>query len=112
MDKHPVVYILTNHPRNTVLHIGVTSDICGRMFEHKNNSLPGSFSSRYNTHKLVYFEQFNDIDSAITREKRLKYWKRRWKEKLITEFNPLWEDLTDFLCSESYNLMHVQRDPG
>jgi putative endonuclease len=87
------IYIATNK-HNTVLYIGVTNDLARRMHEHKNKEVKG-FTSKYNINKLVYFEHFTQINDAIIREKRLKKWKRVWKEKLINELNPEWEDLTN-----------------
>ncbi|MEW9798512.1 GIY-YIG nuclease family protein [Alteromonas sp. CYL-A6] len=89
--KAPTVYIVTNS-RNTTLYIGVTSDLIKRTYQHKNKLTKG-FSARYNLTKLVYFEQFSDMESAILREKRLKQWHRPWKNRLISEFNPTWFDL-------------------
>ena len=86
------VYILTNKS-NKVLYIGVTNDLERRMFEHKNKMVNG-FTKRYNLTKLVYFEETSDIKSAIEREKQLKNWHRDWKIKLITDFNPVWKDLS------------------
>ena len=86
------VYILTNKS-NKVLYIGVTNDLERRMFEHKNKMVNG-FTKRYNLTKLVYFEETSNIKSAIEREKQLKNWHRDWKIKLITDFNPVWKDLS------------------
>jgi len=85
------VYILASK-RNGTLYIGVTNNLNRRMLEHKSGLIPG-FTKKYNVHRLVYFESTNDIRSAITREKRLKKWKRQWKIRLIEENNPEWEDL-------------------
>jgi len=85
------IYFLTNS-NNNVLYIGVTNDLKRRIYEHKNKLFPG-FSSRYNLNKLVYFEYFPKIDDAILREKRLKKWKREWKNELIEKMNPEWNDL-------------------
>jgi len=85
------VYIMSNKKGGT-LYIGVTSDLEGRAWEHKNNAYKG-FSNKYKTHNLVYHEEFEDINSAIDREKQLKKWNRSWKIKLIEEKNPNWEDL-------------------
>ena len=68
--KQPFVYIITND-RNTTLYIGVTSNIIQRIYQHKNKLIEG-FSANYNLHKLIYFEQFNDMHNAILREKRSK----------------------------------------
>ena len=85
------VYIITNL-NNTVLYIGVTSNLPQRIYQHKHKICKG-FSEKYNLSKLVYFEQFSDMYNAIIREKRLKQWKRLWKERLINDLNPNWRDL-------------------
>jgi putative endonuclease len=89
--KRPCIYILTND-NNSTLYIGVTSHLVQRIYQHKNKQVKG-FSSKYNLNKLVYFEQLEDMDSAILREKRLKKWNREWKNRLINELNPSWKDL-------------------
>lgn len=89
--KIPTVYIITNL-NNTTLYIGVTSNLAQRIYQHKNKIFKG-FSSKYNLTKLVYFEQFENMENAIIREKRLKEWHRDWKERLITKMNPTWQDL-------------------
>lgn len=75
-----------------MLYIGVTSNITKRIFEHRSNSIVG-FTQKYHVHKLVYFEVFEDIESAIKREKQLKAGSREKKLRLIEQANPLWEDL-------------------
>ncbi len=85
-------YIMTNK-NNTVLYIGVTSNIEQRVYEHKSKVYPNSFTAKYNCDKLVYFECFNFIEEAIAREKKLKNWKREWKIELITNNNPQWIEL-------------------
>ena len=89
--KQPCIYILTND-NNSALYIGVTSNLVQRIYQHKSKQVKG-FSSKYNLNKLVYFEQLEDMDSAILREKRLKKWNREWKNRLINELNPNWKDL-------------------
>lgn len=91
MENQYYVYIMANKI-NTVLYIGVTSDLVKRVWEHKNEVV-GSFSQKYKTHKLVYYEICNDIEVAIKREKQLKNWHRKWKENLIKETNPEFVDL-------------------
>jgi putative endonuclease len=93
VNKQPVVYILASK-RNGTLYIGVTSDLVKRIWEHKNNIVEG-FTKRYNVHQLVWYEMHESMESAITREKRLKNWKRKWKLKLIESINPNWLDLYD-----------------
>lgn len=85
------VYILASK-RNGTLYIGVTSNLIQRIWQHKNGVVDG-FTDKYSVHNLVYFEQTADIQSAITREKRLKKWNRQWKINLIEANNPEWRDL-------------------
>jgi putative endonuclease len=75
-----------------VLYVGVTNDLVRRVYEHKNKFLKG-FTSRYNVTKLIYFEDYEDINQAIDREKQIKGWLRRKKIELIEEFNPEYKDL-------------------
>lgn len=91
MEKNFYVYILTSK-RNGTLYVGVTSNLVKRIWEHKNKLVEG-FSKRYGIDKLVYYEQFRDVESAIKREKRLKNYNRRWKLELIEKLNPEWKDL-------------------
>jgi putative endonuclease len=91
MPKHPAVYILASQ-KNGTLYIGVTSDLVKRVWEHKNNLVEG-FTNKYNVHLLVWYEIHETMETAITREKALKYWKRDWKLKLIEKDNPRWQDL-------------------
>jgi putative endonuclease len=85
------VYILASK-KNGTLYIGVTNDLVKRVYEHKNDLVEG-FTKKYGVHQLVYFEQTNDVTSAITREKQIKKWRRQWKLELIEEKNPEWKDL-------------------
>ena len=89
------VYILASR-RNGTLYIGITNDLVRRVYEHKNDLVPG-FTSKYGVHQLVYHECFEEVDQAIEREKRLKKWKRKWKLELIEKVNPEWKDLYDEL---------------
>jgi len=93
--KQYFVYILASK-RNGTLYIGVTSDLIKRVYEHRNRLIP-SFTSKYDVGTLVYFEEFNDIESAIHREKQLKKWNRKWKLDLIEKVNPVWKDLYEGL---------------
>lgn len=90
MGKGGFIYIMTNKNK-TVLYIGVTNDICRRVYEHRNHLIKGSFSDRYNLEYCIYYEQFPDIETAIRREKELKSWTRNKKESLINAKNPDWE---------------------
>jgi putative endonuclease len=85
------VYILASKTGGT-LYVGVTNNIVRRVFEHKSNVVDG-FTKQYGIHRLVYFEQFDDIENAIRRERRIKKWNRNWKIRLIEELNPNWDDL-------------------
>ena len=78
--------------KNGTLYIGVTSDLAKRIWEHKNAMVEG-FSKRYGVRNLVWYEVHETMESAITREKRLKDWKRAWKLELIESTNPNWQDL-------------------
>ena len=82
---------MTNQ-NNTSLYIGVTNDLVRRVWEHKNEIFKG-FTSKYNLHKLVYFETYEDEKTAIEREKYLKKCYKNTKKKLITDLNPQWNDL-------------------
>lgn len=79
--------------KHGTLYIGVTNDLQRRVFEHKHDLIDG-FTKKYQVHQLVYFEQTNDIYSAIVREKQLKKWYRKWKIELIEKMNPEWKDLS------------------
>ena len=96
MDKNFFVYILASQ-KNGTLYIGVTSDLPKRVWEHKNKVVEG-FTEKYDVDKLVWFEQHDNAESAITREKQMKEWKRGWKIKRIAEINPDWNDLYDDIC--------------
>lgn len=93
--KQPAVYIITNTSHKT-LYIGVTSNLIQRIYQHKNKLVEG-FSAKYKLCKLVYYEVCEEMETAITREKQLKEWQRAWKERLINEMNPDWNDLYDGL---------------
>jgi putative endonuclease len=89
--KDYFVYILVSE-KNGTLYIGVTSNLAKRVWQHKEGLVDG-FTKEHNVKTLVYFEQTNDIVSAITREKQLKKWNRSWKLKLIEKDNSKWRDL-------------------
>jgi len=91
MVKKPCVYLLASK-RNGTLYVGVTSDLVKRVWEHKNDMVEG-FTKRFGVHKLVWYELHESLTSAISREKAIKEWKRRWKLELITQTNPEWRDL-------------------
>lgn len=85
------VYIVTNKPRGT-LYIGVTSDLPRRAWEHREGVVEG-FTKRHGLKQLVFAERYEDIQTAIQREKTMKHWSRAWKIKAIVAQNPDWEDL-------------------
>ena len=95
MNKTYYVYLLASQKKGT-LYIGVTNNLIKRIYEHKNDLTEG-FTKKYGTHKLVYFEETESINSAITREKQMKKWNRQWKINLIEESNPDWNDLYETL---------------
>jgi len=89
MTKFGFVYIMTNINRTT-LYIGVTNDLCRRIYEHKNHLIKNSFTDKYNLEYCIYYEEFSYFDLAIKREKELKKWNRQKKEDLINKINPSW----------------------
>ena len=91
MGRQPCVYLLASK-RNGTLYAGVTSNLPKRVWEHKNNLLEG-FTSKYSVHTLVWYEMHDTMESAISREKAIKNWKRTWKIKAIEEMNSSWRDL-------------------
>src|ERR1043166_3894930 len=97
VERYFWVYIPASRIGGT-LYIGVTNDLVRRIYEHRSNLVPG-FTSQYGVHKLVYYEPYSDIESAIRREKRLKKWKRAWKIQLIEQTNPNWDDLYPSIAS-------------
>ncbi len=97
MMKQFYVYILSNE-RNGTLYTGVTSDLLKRVYDHKNDLVDG-FSKRYGIHNLVWYEMHETVESAISREKQIKKWQRKWKLELIDKSNPLWDDLYENLTA-------------
>ena len=93
MEKYWYVYILANH-RNGTLYTGFTNNLIQRTWTHKNDVVEG-FTNKYQVHRLVYYEVFEDRDEAIKKEKQIKKWHRKWKLELIEKMNPNWEDLYD-----------------
>ncbi|MBL4715639.1 MAG: hypothetical protein COC01_06175 [Bacteroidetes bacterium] len=93
MERGGSVYILTNK-NNTVLYTGVTSDLYSRIIEHREIFRAG-FTTKYNIDKLVYFENFRNIEEAIAREKQIKAGSRMNKVKLIESINLEWDDITN-----------------
>ena len=95
MEKGGFVYIMASK-RNGTLYIGVTSDLPGRIWQHKEGTADG-FTKKYGCKILVWFEQFGEIELAILREKQMKEWKRLWKLRAIEEMSPDWDDLYEGL---------------
>lgn len=91
MEKQPSLYILAS-ARNGTLYVGVTSMLIKRVHEHRQDLVDG-FTKKYRVHMLVYYEIFDDMLSAIAREKQIKAWHRAWKIALIERMNPEWRDL-------------------
>lgn len=92
------VYILASR-RNATLYIGVTNDVMRRTWEHQSDLIDG-FTRKYGVHILVWYEQHDDINIAIAREKRMKRWNRAWKIALIEKTNSGWNDLYPRLLGE------------
>lgn len=97
-NRRYYVYILSNFTR-TVLYIGVTNDLVRRVWEHKNSVVEG-FTKKYQVHELLYYEPFENPEDAITREKQIKAYSRKHKQKIILASNPklldLYESITNF----------------
>ena len=85
------VYMMSSM-NNKVLYIGITNNLARRVYEHKNELVEG-FTKKYNCKKLVWYESVTNVKSAIEQEKRMKKWKRSYKENIINETNPSWKDL-------------------
>ncbi|MEM7716905.1 MAG: GIY-YIG nuclease family protein [Cyanobacteria bacterium P01_A01_bin.68] len=95
MSEQYYIYIIRNQ-YNTVLYTGVSNDLIRRVYEHKEKLIAG-FTKKYNVNKLVYYEIFTDINSAITREKQIKAGSRQKKIDLVNSMNPQWCDLYEGL---------------
>jgi putative endonuclease len=87
------VYILASRPSGT-LYVGITNDIVRRTWEHQNFTHPKCFTARYKITQLMHIEVYDNVMTAILREKKLKKWHREWKFNLITKTNPNWQDLS------------------
>ncbi len=94
-ERQYYIYIMANY-KNTVLYIGATGDLPGRIFAHKNKLVEG-FTKKYNVTKLVYYELCETHEAALIRERQLKGWLKQRKIDLIAAFNPEWQDLHDRL---------------
>ena len=90
-EKYYYVYVLANKPRGTT-YVGVTSNLVQRVWQHKQEPVDG-FTKRYGLKSLVWYEQHEDVQQAILREKQIKNWNRIWKIELIESGNPEWNDL-------------------
>jgi len=88
------VYIMTNK-HDTTLYTGVTSNLMKRVLQHKKGIFPGSFTDQFLCHKLAWFGFYNTIVEAIAMEKRIKHWRRAWKDELIEKLNPDWKDMSE-----------------
>ena len=94
-NQHYFTYIATNHPRNTVLYIGVTRNVLNRENQHKIKLNKNSFTAKYNVNKIVYYETYKYVNDAIIREKQIKGWTRKKKIKLIEEDNFKWINIVE-----------------
>ena len=95
MEEQAYIYFMSNR-YNKVLYVGITSNLIKRVWEHKKKVVDG-FTKRYNLNKLVYYEIYDDIETAINREKQIKSWPRKRKIELIHSLNPHWDDLYEKL---------------
>ncbi|VAV90768.1 Excinuclease ABC, C subunit-like [hydrothermal vent metagenome] len=91
MNKPGTVYFMANR-KNGAIYTGVTSDLVKRIYQHRNGLIDG-FTKEHDCKKLVWFEAYDDLDQARSRELQIKKWKRNWKIKRIEENNPDWKDL-------------------
>lgn len=104
-QRIPCVYIMSN--KSLVLYIGVTSNLVKRVYEHKNDSADG-FTRKYKLYMLIYYEVFESMTEAISREKQLKNWHREWKLNLVKTKNPDLKDLYSEIILKT--LKQVQGD--
>ena len=91
-DYQYYIYIMAS--LSGVLYIGVTNDLERRVYEHKSGINKG-FTKKYRIKRLIYYEEYSNIEEAIEREKQLKNWRRNKKTNLIAKMNPLWKDLSN-----------------
>ncbi|MBD5388806.1 GIY-YIG nuclease family protein [bacterium] len=102
MKSGGYVYIMASGPMGT-LYVGSTSDLVGRVWQHKHKEIPG-FSAEHGTHTLVYFEWHDSLKEMVLRERQIKKWNRAWKLRLIIRTNPQWRDLyNDVLVGAGYS---------
>ncbi|GHT08785.1 hypothetical protein FACS189426_05250 [Bacteroidia bacterium] len=112
MANFGYVYIMTNKNKTT-LYVGVTNDLCRRIYEHKNHLIKNSFTDKYNLEYCIYYEEIAYFDLAIKREKELKGWNRAKKEALINKKNPDWKVLVTergFVRNQQQILRFAQND--
>lgn len=102
MDRQPCIYLLARASHST-LYTGVTSDLLGRIYQHREG-LSDGFTKRYGIKRLVWFEVHETMEAAIVREKRIKRWPRAWKYELIHRHNPTWRDLAEDFGFEPLSL--------
>jgi putative endonuclease len=95
--KKSYVYILANRPRG-VLYVGVTTNLTGRISQHRQKLVAG-FTKSYGVTRLVYVEEFTSLLEARDRERSLKHWRRAWKIKLVDDLNPGWRDLAEGIAT-------------
>jgi len=98
MNRQFCIYIMTNK-HNKTIYTGVTGNLIGRVDQHRTGKI-GGFTRKYNLNKLVYYEVYEDPESAILREKQIKSWNRKRKDDLINALNPQWRDLYSDLVDE------------
>ena len=99
MAREKTYYVYITASNSHVIYVGMTNDLCRRMYEHKHKLTDG-FTKRYNVDKLVYYEETNDVRLAIAREKQIKKWRREKKIVLIENENAAWRDLYEELCGK------------
>ena len=104
------VYILTNR-RRTVLYVGITNSLERLLWYHRTAN-PKSFTGRYRVDRLVYYEQFDDVRDAISREKQIKGWRRSKKEELVVSKNPAWRDLRQELFGSGSGKVTAREQMG
>ncbi|MEM5501330.1 GIY-YIG nuclease family protein [Ahrensia kielensis] len=95
MKRKGYVYILASR-KNGTLYTGVTSDLARRLLEHEHG-IGSQFTAKYNVKRLVWYEEYDLVTTAITREKTIKKWPRQWKINAIEEINPDWNNLKSWL---------------
>lgn len=97
--KSPAVYMMASKQQGT-LYIGVTSNLIQRIWQHRTGEMEG-FTKQYGVKLLVWYEQHETMESAISREKAIKKWRRDWKINLIERDNPHWLDLWSSIVGEN-----------